>query len=142
MSRNNERQAFGHALGLGRSHARSPYLWHRPQLVGGVAPKPPFIFECSLIPELSFMQSHHRTQFYAVSSQNSVLCSLITELSFMQSHHRTQFYSVLSPYPFLSSLIPYLSLHNLIWTFIFTVLYPNIHCYAVLFQHPSLHRVT
>src|ERR1700679_1907400 len=110
----NKVQAFGHALGLGRSHARSPYLWHRPQLVGGVAPKPPFIFECSLIPELSFMQSHHRTQF----------CS------------------VLSPYPFLSSLIPYLSLHNLIWTFLFTVLYPNIHCYAVLFQHPSLHRVT
>ena len=27
---------------MGRSHARSPYLQHRPKLVGGVSPKPPF----------------------------------------------------------------------------------------------------
>jgi hypothetical protein len=35
-------QAFGHAYSMGRSHAHSPYLQHRPKLVGGVAPKPPF----------------------------------------------------------------------------------------------------
>src|SRR6266566_705776 len=36
------RQAFGHAYGMGCSQAHSPYLQHRPKLVGGVAPKPPF----------------------------------------------------------------------------------------------------
>jgi hypothetical protein len=35
-------QVFGRAYGTGRSHAHSPRLQHRPQLVGGIAPKPPF----------------------------------------------------------------------------------------------------
>jgi hypothetical protein len=63
----------------------------------------------SLIPSLSFTQSHSLTQFYAVSFPHSVLRSLIPSLSFTQSHFLTQFYAVSFPHSVLHSLMPSLS---------------------------------
>ena len=83
----------------------------------------------SLIPELSFMQSHFLTHFYTVSSSYSLLRSLTLSPIFTQSHPLTQFYTVLPPYSYLHNLNPLLS---------FTQSYPLTQFYTVSFPHPFL----
>src|SRR5882757_2343355 len=70
-------QAFGRAYGTGRSQAHSPCLQHTPQLVGGVAPKPPFSLIISL-PVIIYSLISPPVIIYSLISLPVIIYSLIS----------------------------------------------------------------